>query len=103
MMQSPIITDHAVLKYLERNVGIDIENYRRFLKEQVMNDPRTRKGIDDLGDIPRFKIIKDEVTFCMNGEVVITCYPTKKKKRKSSNRRKSNEHKYLHRQFESTE
>lgn len=103
MMQSPIITDHAVLRFLERNEGMDIERIRRSLAEQVMNDPRTRKGIDELGDTPSFKIIKDKVTFCMKGEVVTTCFPTKKKKRKPSNRRKCNEQKYPHQRFESTE
>lgn len=103
MIQSPIITDHAVLRYLERNVGMDIERIRRSLAEQAMNDPRTRKGIDEFGDA-RFNIKKGEgIIFCMKGGAMTTTYPTKKKRRKSSNRRKSNEQKYPHRRFESTE
>ena len=103
MMQSPIITDHAVLRYLERNVGMDIDRIRRSLAEQAMNDPRTRKGIDEFGDA-RYNIKKGEgIIFCMKGGAMTTTYPTKKKKRKSSNRRKSNEQKYPHRRFEATE
>ena len=81
------ITDHAVLRFLERNAGMDIESIRQLLAEQAMNDPRTRKRIDEFGDAP-YKIKKEGVTFCMKGKVMTTLYPTRKKKTKLSDRRK---------------
>jgi len=67
------ITDHAVLRFLERIAGMNIESIRQFLAEQVMNDPRTRKSIDELGDA-QYKIKKKGVTYCMKDKKVITIY-----------------------------
>ena len=100
MRRLPTVTDHAILRHLERNEGMDIESIRQILAAQAVNDPRTHEKIDEFGDAS-YSIKKGGgVTYCMIGEVMTTCYPTKKKKKKFSNSRKSKEHKYPHLLFE---
>ncbi len=67
------ITNHALLRYLERVEGIDIEGFRQSL-EDALNTPRLRQVIDFAGDT-NFKIKKSGVTFCLRGGHVTTCYP----------------------------
>ena len=66
-------TDHALLRYLERAEGIDIEGFRQCL-EDALNTPRLRQVIDIAGNT-NFKIKKGGITFCIRGGHVTTCYP----------------------------
>lgn len=76
MKRATKITDHAVLRYLERFKGIDVEETRRFLA-QTLDTPRTREVIEFAGE-SRCKIKKaDGSTFCVQGRTLITCYPNK--------------------------
>lgn len=73
MKRSAKITDHALLRYLERAEGLDIEGFRQYL-EDGLNTPRLRQVIDFAGDT-NFKIKKGGITFCIRGGHVTTCYP----------------------------
>ena len=98
MTQLTKVTDHAVLRHLERVEGLNIESIRKFLAVQAVNDPRTRDKIDEFGGAS-YSIKKGEgVTYCMKGRSMTTCYPRKKKK--FSKRRKNKEQKYPHLLFE---
>ncbi len=67
------ITDHALLRYLKRAKGIDIEGFRQYL-EDALNTPRLRQVIDFAGDT-NFKVKTGGITYCIRGGRVTTCYP----------------------------
>ena len=73
MKQAMKITDHALLRYLERAEGIDTERFRQYL-EDALNTPRLRQVIDIAGNT-NFKIKKGGITYCIRGGHVTTCYP----------------------------
>ena len=68
------ITDHALLRYLERIEGIDIEGFRSQLEEKVCNAPRMRDTIAFASDVD-CKLRIDGITYCLRSGVVATCYP----------------------------
>ncbi len=67
------VTDHAVLRHLERVKGIDVEGIRRHIKKSL-DMPSVRKVVDFAGDT-KFKIKTNEATYCIKDRTVITCYP----------------------------
>lgn len=68
------ISDHAVLRYLERFKGIDVEETRRSLT-RVMDTPRMNDVIEFAGQA-RCKIKKAEGIFCVQDGTLTTCYPS---------------------------
>lgn len=64
--QRPFITDHALLRYLERGIGIPVENYRKALEKLLA--PAVAVGAS------RYSAL--DVTFALNGEKVTTVLPT---------------------------
>ena len=68
------ISDHAVLRYLERFKGIDVEETRRSLA-RVMDTPRMNDVIEFAGQA-RCKVKKAEGIFCVQGGTLTTCYPS---------------------------
>lgn len=60
MTRRPIITDHAVLRYLERVVGIDVEAHRRAM-EMKTEDAVVRGACALVSDGFRYKISDDRV------------------------------------------
>ena len=73
MKRSVRFTDHAVLRYLERVKGIDVEGYRRSLEESL-DKPMMRKVISFAGHAD-YKVKADGVTYCVRDRSVMTCYP----------------------------
>ena len=67
------LTDHAVLRYLERVKGIDVEGYRRSL-EKTLDTPRMQRIFEFVGDT-NCKVKTDDITYCIRDKRVITCYP----------------------------
>ncbi len=67
-------TDHAVLRYLERIIGIDVENYRNNLIQDLNTAPRVQKVMDFVGN-SKFKLTRNGVIYRLRDGKIITCYP----------------------------
>ena len=67
------VTDHAVLRYMERLLNVDVETVRQAIVD-AMNTPRS-------GDIRSFvggascRITVEGVTYCVRSGAITTCYP----------------------------
>ena len=70
------VSDHAVLRYLERFKGIDVEGTRQALA-QILDTPRMNHVIEFTGEA-RCKIKKTDGVYCVKGSTLTTCYPSKK-------------------------
>lgn len=64
-MPRPHITDHALLRYLERHVGIDVEAHRREMERAV------ERGVEQGAS----GVLVHGLRFCLKAERVVTCYP----------------------------
>ena len=73
MKRAAKITDHALLRYLERIIGIDVEGYRRDF-EETLNTPRLQQAIDFVGK-SECKINVKGTIYCFQGGKITTCYP----------------------------
>ena len=73
MKKTTIITDHALLRYLERIIGIDVEEYRQDF-EETLNTPRLQQTIDFV-DKSECKINVKGTICCFRGGKITTCYP----------------------------
>ncbi len=62
MTSGPIVTDHAVLRYLERAHGLDVEHFRAHIRELV-----TRGAAAGATGV-----IADGVKFVLQGDTVVT-------------------------------
>ena len=69
------VSDHAVLRYLERFEGIDVEGTRQSLA-QILDTPRMNHVIEFAGQA-RCKIKKTDGVFCVQGRTLTTYYPSK--------------------------
>lgn len=58
----PAVPDHAVLRYLERKHGVDIEAIRQHIRALVT------RGVDKKGDA----VVIEGVKFVLRGNVVVT-------------------------------
>jgi len=58
----PSVTDHAVLRYLERKHGVDIEAIRAHIAQLVA------RGVEKQGDA----VVVEGVKFVLRGNVVVT-------------------------------
>ena len=66
------VTDHAVLRYLQRVEGVDIEGVRRLIADSA-NKPWADKVVMFAGSTP-FKIKAPNLICCVRAGVVTTCY-----------------------------
>lgn len=69
------ISDHAVLRYLERSMGFDVEAVRNDMKQQVVH------GLDRIEKSPELQadcsgVQSNGITFRIVGGVVVTCTHT---------------------------
>lgn len=74
------VTDHAVLRYMARAQGVDVEAIRREIERRV------RKGLDRLDAMPGLQDVASGVqsegmTFRIEGGVVVTCMATSRPER----------------------
>lgn len=67
------ISDHAVLRYLERRLGIDVDAVRREIAAEV-DTPRMRDVADFAGETG-WSIRLDGMVYCVRGRTVTTCFP----------------------------
>ncbi len=76
-MKKPIvhITDHALVRYLERVLLVDVEGLRRRIGREI--DGRL---IEELGN--PCGVTVNGVTYKLQGKSVTTCVPVKRRKRR---------------------
>ncbi len=67
------VTDHAVLRYLQRVDGVDVEGVRQRIAESL-DKSWTNDLVDFAGNTP-FKIKAPDLTCCVWDGRVTTCYP----------------------------
>lgn len=82
-MKKPVvhITDHALVRYLERVLLVDVEGLRRRIGREI--DGRL---IEELGTPSGVSV--NGVTFKLQGKSVTTCVPVKSRKRRTRCSRK---------------
>lgn len=71
-MSGPAITDHALLRFMERGAGCDVEQLRSDLAAAL---ERAHKAARAMGDSD-YLIKMDGLTFVVRGGVVTTVMPT---------------------------
>ncbi|MDD9997297.1 MAG: hypothetical protein OXQ89_06085 [Rhodospirillaceae bacterium] len=65
------VTDHAVVRYLERIVGIDIDSVRREIAESL-SSPFAERLIE-FSDGADCRIKAGDAVYCLRGQSVTTC------------------------------
>jgi hypothetical protein len=60
----PVVTDHAVLRFIERHLNIDVDNIKRLICEACFE--AVQKGLDSVGH-------GGVVFFIENKRFVVTC------------------------------
>ena len=68
------VTDHALLRYLERFEGVDIAAAGERLRRRLCSGERISKAIEFAGTAPH-RIRVNGATFCLCNGRVVTCYP----------------------------
>lgn len=71
------VSDHAVLRWLEREGGLDVEAVRRALAASV---GRAVAAADRVGG-GRYRIVTDTSTFVVVSGVVVTVLPSRRGRR----------------------
>ena len=64
------VTDHALVRFLERAKGIDVEGFRRQIAESL-GSPSTKRLIEFSGGA-NCKIKKGNAVYCLRGKTVTT-------------------------------
>ncbi len=67
------ISDHAVLRYLERRRGIDVKAARREMAVAV-DTARMRDAVAFAG-ASAWSIRSGGMVYCLRGDLVTTCFP----------------------------
>ena len=67
------VTEHAILRYLERFEGVDIASAAKRLKSRLYAG-RAGKLVE-FGGTSTFRVRVDGATFCVRNGQVVTCYP----------------------------
>lgn len=68
------VTDHALLRYLERFEGVDIAAAGERLRRRLCSGEGVSRAIEFAGAAPH-RIRVDGATFCLCNGRVVTCYP----------------------------
>lgn len=66
------ISDHVVLRYMQRKFGVDVDAVRREI-ETTVDTRGTRRVADFAGRVP-WRMRVDGMVFCMRGDTVTTCF-----------------------------
>lgn len=61
----PIVTDRAVLRFVERFHGIDVETMRQMIQSRCVDGVRYGASA----------VISDGAKFILRGDTVVSCYP----------------------------
>lgn len=68
------ITDHALVRYLERARGVDVEGLRQRIGRHV------DKGLLDEMPVPN-AVVVNGIRYRLRGKKVITCMPVKQRRK----------------------
>ena len=68
------ITDHAILRFVERVVGIDIEGIRKDIERDLNTSGEQFAGFTGNTE---FKLKRNGIIYCFRNRRVTTCYPQK--------------------------
>ena len=68
------VTDHALLRYLERFEGVDTKAALERLRHRLCSGARISKAMEFAGAAP-YRIRIDGATFCLRKGRVVTCFP----------------------------
>ncbi|MTW19112.1 hypothetical protein GJ689_23210 [Rhodoplanes serenus] len=71
------VSDHAVLRFLEREGGLDVEAVRRALAASVARAVVAAEAIDGRD----YRIVTDTSTFVVVSGVVVTVLPSRRARR----------------------
>lgn len=66
------ISDHVVLRYMQRRLGVDVDAVRREILATV-NTRRTRRFLAFAGEAP-WRVRADGMVYCVREGTVTTCY-----------------------------
>lgn len=64
-MTRPHVTDHALLRYLERRLGIDVDTHRAAIEEAVQRGVE-HQACGVLWDGMRFRLVGHKVVTCVH-------------------------------------
>ncbi len=73
------VTDHAIVRYLERVLELDIDGVRQVIVRSL--DSRGARRLVDFGGGTRCRITVDGIVFCLRGQTVTTCLGTHRERR----------------------
>lgn len=65
------ISDHVVLRYMERKLGVDVDAVRREI-EGTVDTRGTRQIVAFVGDVS-WRVRADGMIYCVRGDMVTTC------------------------------
>lgn len=72
------VSDHAVVRYLERRQGVDIEAIRQTIASSL--DSRAARRLVEFSGGAPCKINVDGMSYCVRRNTVTTCLPESKRK-----------------------
>ncbi len=81
------ISDHVVLRYMERKLGVDVGSVRREI-EATVDTRGTRRIVAFAGDMS-WRVSADGMIYCVTGDTVTTCYLKRASGSASRKRRES--------------
>lgn len=67
------ISDHAVLRYLERRLGIDVDSVRHEIAAAV--DTQLMRDVADFAGETGWSVRLDGMVYCFRGGTMTTCFP----------------------------
>ena len=67
------ISDHAVLRYLERRLGIDVDSVRHEIAAAV--DTPLMRDVADFAGETGWSVGLDGMVYCFRGGTMTTCFP----------------------------
>ncbi|MBK5957412.1 hypothetical protein CCR97_04205 [Rhodoplanes elegans] len=68
----PRVSDHAVLRFLEREGGLDVEAVRRAMAASIARAVAAADRLDGTD----YRIVTERVTFVVTGGTVVTVVPS---------------------------
>lgn|SRR4030066_1011031 len=71
LQKEPQLSEHAIIRYLERVLGFDLES----LKKQIL----TPEVIDQINTLKNGKIIRNEFIYCFKNKTIITVLKEEKR------------------------
>ena len=71
-VQTMRVSDHVVLRYMQRKLGLDVDAVRRKI-EAAVDTRGTRRMLAFAGDVP-WRVRADGMVYCVRDGTVTTCF-----------------------------